>query len=91
MNNIKNDSSFVESTTQTGLGKLMGLQLGGTSQEVAEGVSAENACNTMYDSGKRVTEVIKNALTKSYGCMNETSTFLQETDQQAMKNISLNP
>lgn len=91
MNIIKNDSSFVESTTQTGLGKLMGLKLEGMSQEVAEGVPAEDVCNTTYDSGKQVTEVIKNALTKSYGCMNETSTFLQETDHNAMKNISLKP
>ena len=88
MPNIKNDDNYVSSLTQTGLGDIEGLELSEVAGEGAEGARVENECSRTYDTGRGITGVMKSHLEATFGCMNDTSLFMLETDAQAAKNTT---
>lgn len=83
---IKNNESVVKSYTQPGLSESGRMELSSVIVSGAKGVHSEQACNLTYESGIKVTEVIKEHLNATFQCMNDTSHALQETDLQAAKN-----
>lgn len=89
MSVIKNDADLVKNITMPGTNEAEGLELAAVAIPGARFVNSERDCNRTYSQGRSTVEIIKSHLLRTFTCMDNTSTILQETDAQVAKNSSL--
>lgn len=84
--NIENKEEVVLNYTLSGLRESGNMELALVAISGGKFLHAEQECNKTQKNGVAVTAVIKEHLTATFNCMNDTSRVLQETDRQAAIN-----
>lgn len=83
---IQNKEAIVLNHTQGGLQESGNMELPLVAVSGGKSLHVEQECNKTQRKGIDVTAVIKEHLTATFDCMNDTSRVLQAADGQAAKN-----